>query len=75
MKERTVTLPAIGLIAATRVVLGMGIGLLISNRFGRHQRRSVGKAMVVAGAISTIPIALLMSRHRTIGQKLRTLAA
>jgi hypothetical protein len=42
MKERSLTLPEIGLIAGTRVALGIGIALLISDKLNKDQRRGAG---------------------------------
>jgi hypothetical protein len=56
MKERTLTLPEIGLIAGTRVAFGVGIGLLISGRLNRDQRKAAGWALFGIGFATTIPI-------------------
>ena len=56
MKERNLTLPEIGLIAGTRVALGVGIGLLISDRLYKDQRKAVGWALVGMGVVTTVPI-------------------
>ena len=56
MKERNLTLPAIGLIAGTRVALGAGIGLLISDRLNKDQRKAAGWALFGVGLMTTIPI-------------------
>ena len=56
MKERSLTLPEIGLIAGTRVALGVGIGLLISDKLNKDQRRGAGWALLGIGILSTIPI-------------------
>ena len=56
MKERKLTLPEIGLIAGTRVALGVGIGLLISDRLHRDQRKAAGWALFGVGLVTTIPI-------------------
>jgi len=56
MKERNLTIPEIGLIAMTRVVLGVGIGLLVADRLNADQRKSVGVALLAVGALSTIPL-------------------
>ena len=56
MKERSLTIPEIGLIAGTRVALGAGIGLLISDRLNKDQRRGAGWALLCIGILSTIPI-------------------
>ncbi len=58
MREQTITLPELALIAGTRVVLGAGIGLLIASRLTEDQRRAAGWALVLVGAISTIPLAV-----------------
>jgi len=57
MKVKSLTVPEIGLIAITRVVLGIGIGLILADRLNADQRKSVGCALLVVGALSTIPIA------------------
>jgi hypothetical protein len=56
MKERSLTIPKIGLIAGTRVALGVGIGLLISDRLYKDQRKAVGWALLGMGVLTTVPI-------------------
>jgi hypothetical protein len=56
MKERALTLPEIALIAGTRVALGAGIGLLISERLNKDQRKAAGWALFGVGLMTTIPI-------------------
>lgn len=64
MIQRTLTLPEIGLIAGTRVALGVGIGLLIADRIDRDARKGAGCALLLVGALSTIPIALgVLMKH------------
>ena len=46
MQERTLTIAEIILIAGTRVALGAGIGLLLSNKFNKDQRNAAGLALV-----------------------------
>ncbi len=58
MKKRELTLPEVALIGGTRVVLGAGIGLLLAYKLTRDKRRTMGWALFLAGAISTIPLAL-----------------
>jgi hypothetical protein len=58
MKARTLTAPEIGLIAGTRVALGVGIGLLIAGRLGECARRGAGWALLSIGGLSTIPIVM-----------------
>jgi hypothetical protein len=56
MKNRTVTLPELGMIAGTRVALGVGIGLLLGDRIDPDQRRAVGWTLLAVGALTTIPL-------------------
>jgi hypothetical protein len=44
------------LLAGTRVALGAGIGLLISDRLNNDQRKAVGWTLLAVGVLSTIPI-------------------
>ena len=57
LTERELTLPEIMLIAGTRVALGAGLGLLLSDRLNEDQRRGAGWALLAVGILSTIPIA------------------
>jgi len=58
MRKRELTVPEIALIASTRGMLGTGIGLLLSGRLKKDQRRAVGWTLVMVGAITTIPLVL-----------------
>jgi hypothetical protein len=58
MIERKLTLLQIGLIAATRVALGIGIGLLVSGRLESRQRRRAGLTLALVGGLTTIPIVI-----------------
>jgi hypothetical protein len=57
VKAKNLSMPEIGLIAMTRVVLGVGIGLLLAEKLNADQRKSVGCALLAVGALSTLPIA------------------
>ena len=58
MIERKLTIAELILIAGTRVALGAGVGLLLSNRLSRDQRRAAGLALAVVGGLSTIPLTI-----------------
>jgi len=74
MIERTVSAPEIGLIAATRVALGIGIGLLIGNRLGKEERKAAGLALTLVGAVTTVPLFLEVFGKKP-AEKPRVLAA
>ena len=57
-EPKSITVPEIALIAATRGAIGFGAGLLLAEKF-KHQRRKVlGWTLFLSGLASTIPIAL-----------------
>ena len=51
-------LPELGLIAMTRGMLGVGIGLLLSEVLDRRTARSVGIALAAVGVLTTVPLLL-----------------
>ena len=57
-RKRELSLPEIGLIAATRGMIGFGAGLLLADKFSKEWRRSIGWSLFVVGVASTIPIAM-----------------
>lgn len=58
MKKTILTIPEVGLIAGTRAMFGFGIGLLVSDRLRRRQRKRAGWALVCIGALTTIPLVM-----------------
>jgi hypothetical protein len=75
MIERKLTLPEIMLIGGTRVALGAGIGLLLSNRLNKDQRKAAGLALALVGGLTTIPLALgLIGRGRGVATEIRPAA-
>ena len=74
MVERRLTLPEIFLIAGTRMAFGAGIGLLVSGRLNRDQRKAAGIALAVVGGLTTIPLALAVINKRTEPTDIRSAA-
>lgn len=56
MKSKTLELPEIGLIAVTRVALGLGAGLLVSEKMNDDQRRAAGWTLLAVGILTTVPL-------------------
>lgn len=56
MKRKSLALPEIGLIAATRAAAGAGIALLLADRLKDGTRKAVGWTLLGVGALTTIPI-------------------
>jgi hypothetical protein len=64
-RTRRIEIPTLVLVAATRGMLGFGLGLLVSGRLRPRQRRTVGWTLFVIGAASTIPLAVRLLRRPT----------
>jgi hypothetical protein len=52
MRERTLTIPEIMLIAGTRAALGAGLGLLIADKLSPDTRKGTGWALLAVGALT-----------------------
>ncbi|HMG20586.1 MAG TPA: hypothetical protein VK607_04685 [Kofleriaceae bacterium] len=60
MRVQHVSFPELAIVAGTRGMLGLGIGLLAAERLRASKRRALGWTLVAIGAASTIPLALRM---------------
>jgi hypothetical protein len=58
MREISLRVPEVGLIAGTRAALGVGVGLLIADRLNHDARKAAGWALFTVGAMISIPLAL-----------------
>ena len=74
MMERKLSIAEILLIAGTRVALGVGIGLLISGRLNRDQRKAAGLALTLVGGLTTIPLAMGVLGKRSATTEIRPAA-
>jgi hypothetical protein len=61
---KSLTVPEIAIIAATRGALGFGAGLLLADKFGRGKRKALGWSLFLSGLASTLPIAMHVFRGR-----------
>jgi hypothetical protein len=66
MRTLALNLPTLGFVVATRAMLGVGIGLLLSERLPAERRRAVGLTLVAIGAATTVPALAAVRRagHR-----------
>lgn len=64
MKETRLTIPEVAIIAGTRVALGSGVALLLADRIDRKERKAIGWTLFLVGAITTIPLAMLVFGKR-----------
>ena len=64
MRTTEIRLPELALVAATRGMLGAGIGLLLSGRLSDERRKGAGWALVAVGALTTLPLLMLVFGNR-----------
>jgi hypothetical protein len=55
MKHVILNLPSFGFIVSRRAALGVGIGLLASERLSAQRRRAIGATLIAFGAATTVP--------------------
>ena len=58
MRKSVLTIPEIGLIGITRVALGAGLALLLSDKLDHKERRAVGWSLFLVGVLTTAPLVL-----------------
>lgn len=63
-KVKSLTVPEIALIAATRGAIGFGAGLLLADKFKQQRRKTLGWSLFLSGLASTIPIAMHVFRNK-----------
>jgi hypothetical protein len=65
MKKISANLPELILIVGTRVLLGGGIALLLTDSMDKKDRRLLGWTLALVGAVTTVPLALeLLAENR-----------
>ena len=69
MKNVILNLPTLGFIVSTRAALGVGIGLLVSERLSAQRRRATAATLIAIGAATTVPA--LMSVIRSVRRSKR----
>lgn len=57
-ESKSVRVPELALIAATRVAIGFGAGLLLADKFKLERRKVLGWSLFLSGLASTVPIAM-----------------
>jgi len=55
---KSLSIPEIALIAATRGLIGFGVGLLVADKLNQGRRKTLGWSLFLSGLASTIPIAM-----------------
>jgi hypothetical protein len=63
MNRLSSMIPTIGFVVGTRAALAFGAGLLVSERMAPARRHALGRGLVAAGILTTVPAMLLMRRH------------
>ncbi len=56
MRETTLSMPVLSLVAGTRAMLGAGLALLLGERMSRAQRKAAGLSLLLVGVVTTFPL-------------------
>ena len=64
MRRTELTLPELGLVVGTRGMLAAGLALLLAHKLSDERRKGIGWTLAVAGALSTIPLAIMVFGDR-----------
>jgi multisubunit Na+/H+ antiporter MnhB subunit len=70
MKERTLTIPDLALIAGTRIALGAGIGLLLADKLNEDNRKGAGWALLTVGVLTTIPLVMNVLGKSSVSERI-----
>ncbi len=70
MKERTVTIPDLALIAGTRIALGASIGLLLADKLNEDRRKGAGWALLAVGVLTTIPLMMNVFGKKSVPERI-----
>ena len=63
MRQVSIPLHELAVIAATRGLAGAGLGLLLADQLPPQARRAIGWALLGIGAATTVPLAVSIFRH------------
>ena len=58
MRQATLSIPEVGIIAATRGMLGAGVALLLAGKISEEKRPKIGWPLLAIGALSTVPLVI-----------------
>ena len=71
MKKRSLTVPELMFVIATRAALAAGVALLISGRLNDSARRAAGLSLMGIGVVTTIPAAKIALRRKSLLSRLK----
>jgi hypothetical protein len=63
MRQTTLTIPELALVAGTRAAAGLGVGFLLADHVPSSVRRPIGWGLVLLGLLSTFPLAINVFEH------------
>jgi len=70
MSKLVLNVPTFGFVVATRAMIGLGVGLLMSDRLTADGRRVVGATLLAIGAVSTVPALFAVLHGRREAERL-----
>ena len=70
MKSRTLKVPELMFIVATRAALAAGVALLVSDKLSKNTRRKAALALMGIGGVTTIPAARMFLTGKSLRKSL-----
>jgi hypothetical protein len=64
MNKLVLNLSTFGFVVGTRAMLGVGLGLLLSERLPADRRRQIALTLISIGAATTVPALIAVRRGR-----------
>lgn len=65
MREVRLPFPLLALVVLTRAILAGGIALLLADKLNSQQRKAIGRTMFLIGAVTTLPLGILVLSKRS----------
>lgn len=60
MRQVTLKIPELMFVVGTRVMIGVGVGLLAAEKLRERPRKAIAATLILIGAVSTVPVILTL---------------
>lgn len=60
MRQVTLKIPELMFVVGTRVMIGVGVGLLAAGKLRERPRKAIAAALILVGVASTVPVVMTL---------------
>lgn len=68
MRQVTLKIPELMFVVGTRVMIGVGVGLLAAEKLRERPRKAIAATLILIGAVSTVPVILTLRSRLQAGE-------